>query len=222
MRMLIAAVDLQLGRHLAAHLGLRQHTFDRLLDNCLRLANQQLRKLFLAQSARIARVAAIQLLLALQPCQNDLLCVYHHNMVARIDIRRVLCAVLARKHSRCSTSQAAQRLTAGIHYKPLAIDVLHARYKSRHNTHSEVLLNLFRPAHLPDGSQLISSPRQTATPAKTEHPKPKTTPKCHLQQNAGQSEYLWPSGCFRDASSTATSLCDLSPNDPDKLPVKAL
>src|SRR4051812_46201922 len=58
-RMLVAAVHLQLGRHLAAELGVRQHAGDGVFDQTLRAARQTLLELFRAQAAREAGVAVV-------------------------------------------------------------------------------------------------------------------------------------------------------------------
>ncbi len=73
MGMIVALVNLQLGRHLAAHLRLGKHALDGVFHNLFRTALKQARERLLAQAAGKSGVAAIQLLLALQARQPDLL-----------------------------------------------------------------------------------------------------------------------------------------------------
>ena len=136
MRMRAALVHLQLGGHLATHLGLRQHAGNGLLDYAIRSPRHQAHKRFFPHAARKSGVAAIHLLLALQPGQADLLRVQHNDMITRVDVGRILRAVLAAQHPRGFRSQAPQRFAAGIQHVPLAVDVLRTRNKGRHGSSS--------------------------------------------------------------------------------------
>jgi hypothetical protein len=98
----------------------------------LRLAVQQARERLLAQPAGETGVAAIELALSLEAGQADLLRVDDDYVVAHIDVRHVLGIQLAAQHIGSFGRQTAQRLAAGIHYKPLAVNILAARNKGAH------------------------------------------------------------------------------------------
>ena len=85
--MLVAAINLELGAHLAAQLGLGQHALDRFFDNLFRTALEQAHERLFAQAAGETGIAAIKLLLALQPGQPHLLGIDHDHVIAHIDER---------------------------------------------------------------------------------------------------------------------------------------
>src|SRR6201999_2266510 len=85
--MLVALVNLELGGHLAAHLGLRKHALNGFLNNLFRLALEQPNEPLFAQTSRETRITAIYLLLALQPSQTHLLGIDDNYVVTHVDIR---------------------------------------------------------------------------------------------------------------------------------------
>ena len=140
--MLVAAVNIQLGRHLAAQLGLGQHALDRFFHDLFRLPLEQPHKRLLTQTARKAGVTAIHLLLALQPGQAYLLGIDDDNVIAHIHKGHVLGIPLAGQHAGDFGGQAAQRFAAGIHHKPLTVNLVRARNVCRHRF--PVLLSIAR------------------------------------------------------------------------------
>src|SRR5580658_2199141 len=165
--MLVAAIDLQFRTHRPAQLALWQHALDGLLQNRLRLAVQQAAKLFLAQPARKARVAAIKLLLALQPGQADLLRVDDDHVVAHIDVRHILGVQLAAQQIGGLGRQTPQRLTAGIHYIPFAGNVFPARNKGAHL--SPAFKKTCPASHYEKANRLNKTSRNTLAPTQNAH-----------------------------------------------------
>ncbi len=127
-----AAINLQLGSHLAAQLGLGQHPLDCLFDDLFRTAGEQANERLFAQAAGEAGVAAIDLLLALQAGQPHFVGVDDDDVVAHVHERGVFRAALAAQHAGRLGGQTAQRLAAGVHHEPLTGDIMRARHVSRH------------------------------------------------------------------------------------------
>src|SRR5690348_10318664 len=124
--MLSALVNLQLGGHLAAQLGLGQHALDRLFDDCLRPPCKQLDERLLAQATGKSGVTAIELGLGLEAGEDDLFRVDDHNVIAHVDVWRIKRVPLARKNAGGLRGEAAKRLTAGIDHKPLTLNIFAA------------------------------------------------------------------------------------------------
>src|SRR6202012_5787770 len=118
-----ALVDLELGGHLAAELGLGEHALDGLFDDGLRTAGEQVQERFFAEAAGVAGIAAIELGVSLEPGQMNLLSVNNDDVVAGIDIRGVERAVLAAEHVGYGGGEAAERLAGGVDEVPLALEV---------------------------------------------------------------------------------------------------
>src|SRR5579862_3768175 len=86
MRVLCALVDLELGCHLAAHLGLRQHALDGLLDDGFGATGEELDEGLFAEAAGESGVAAIELLVSLEAREHDLFGVDDNDVIAHIDV----------------------------------------------------------------------------------------------------------------------------------------
>src|SRR5215469_9289382 len=122
--MLVAAVDVQLRSHLAAHLGLGQHALDRLFHNLFRLALEQADERLFAQTTGETGIAAIDLLLALETGEPNLLGIDHDYVIAHIDVWGVLGIPLTTQHAGRFGRQTPQRLAARVHYEPLALNLM--------------------------------------------------------------------------------------------------
>ena len=120
MRMLIAPVHIQLGKHVRRQLVLRQHTFHRRLYDCFRLAHHALVVVFRPQAARIAGVMVVLLLLSLHAGGADLLRVEDDHVIPGIEKWRIPRVLFAHQDARDLRSQAPERLPVCIHDVPLA------------------------------------------------------------------------------------------------------
>jgi hypothetical protein len=125
-RMLIALVNLELGGHLAAELGLGKHALDRLLDDGFGTAGKQLDEALFTQAAGKAGVAAIHLLVALHAGEDDLLGVDHDDVIAHVDVGRVERIELAGEDGGGGGGEASEGLAGGVDDEPLALDVFAA------------------------------------------------------------------------------------------------
>ncbi len=130
--MLVAPVDLELGGHLPAHLALGQHALDRVFHNLLRPARQEANERLFAQPTGKPGVAAVDLLLALQAGQHNLLRVDHDHVVTHVDEGGVFRVFLAAQHAGRFSCQASQGLAAGVNDEPFAGDIVRARKIRRH------------------------------------------------------------------------------------------
>ena len=130
--MLLAAIDVELRAHLAAHLGLGQHALDRLFHNLFRLALEQADKRFFAQTTRETRVAAIDLLLALQTGQPNLLGIDHDYVIAHIDVWGVLRIPLTAQHAGRLGRKTPEGLAGRVYHEPLALNLECAGNVRRH------------------------------------------------------------------------------------------
>src|SRR5947209_2018586 len=120
-------VNLQFGRHLPAQTGLRQHALDRLFNDRLRAPVEQLDKRLFAESAGEAGIAPVELGVGLHAGEDNLFAVDDDNMVAHIEIGRVLHVVLAGEDVGSLRCQPAECLACCVQHEPLALDVLTAR-----------------------------------------------------------------------------------------------
>jgi hypothetical protein len=134
-RMLGASVDLELGDHLESELVLRQHTANGLVQNHLWLALQP-RFGGDGALARVACVPGVLFLIPLITGELHLLGVDHDDKVARINVRRVLRAVLAHEDHGNPTRQAAHYLIGGIDNVPLFLDFAGLGHVSFHDSSS--------------------------------------------------------------------------------------
>src|SRR5579884_3147071 len=127
--MLGAAVNLELGEKLTAEPVLRQHSPHRHLDQPLGPAGQQLAGGRGADSARIAGMTMVGLLLALGAGQTDLGGVDDHHEIAAILMRREVGAMLAAQDAGDARGEAAEGPAGGIDQHPVArAQPLLARY----------------------------------------------------------------------------------------------
>src|SRR5687768_3785613 len=122
-RMIRAAIDLQLLEHRPAEAVLRQHALHSALDHELGLALQEGAEGLLAQPTRIIRVAEVALLPQLVTGDPDLARVEDDHVVARIEVRRVDRLVLALQQGGDARRQPAEGLAGGIDDPPAALDL---------------------------------------------------------------------------------------------------
>src|SRR5436309_1462338 len=118
-----AGVDFQLGELLPCEAVLREHALDRLAEHLGRAAVELLAERALAQAAREARVAVVELLVELLAGDGDLLGVDDDDEVAGVDVRRVLGLVLAAERVGDLRRETPERLPFGIDEVPAAGDL---------------------------------------------------------------------------------------------------
>ncbi len=122
MRMLRPTHDLELAEHLSSQRIARQHTLDRLRENPLRSPIEKLLQGFGLEIADVARMPVVELVLELSAGHANLLGVDHDNIVAGIDMWRVLGLVLTTQAPRDFGRKAAERLAIGVDEIPIAPD----------------------------------------------------------------------------------------------------
>src|SRR3954469_3302289 len=132
MRMVRPRVDLQLSELLATEPVARQHPLDRQPQHFLRAARDHLLERPRAQSARVAAVAVVALLLALVAGHRDLLGVDHDHEVADVAVRRVLRLALPAEHVGNLRREAAERLARRVDDEPIALAGCWSGYEGLH------------------------------------------------------------------------------------------
>src|SRR5258708_1627855 len=130
--MLCAFVDLELGGHLAAELGLGKHTLDGLLDDGFGATGEKLDERLFAEAAGKAGVAAIELLVRLEAGEHDLFGIDDNDVITHIDVGGVEDVELAGEDRSGLSGETAERLAAGVEDEPLALDIFAARYGGGH------------------------------------------------------------------------------------------
>ena len=122
--MLGALVDAQIAEDLAEQRTARQHALDGLLDDALREAafQDELGRAFL-DAAGIAGVVIIDLLVALAAGQDDLVGIHDHDVVAAVDMGRVIGLVLAAQAQRHDGGETADDEPGGVDHNPLLFDI---------------------------------------------------------------------------------------------------
>lgn len=131
-RMLTALVNLELGGHLPAHLGLGKHALDGLLDDCLRTAGEQLDEGLFTQTAGKTGIAAIELGVRLETRKDDLFGVDDDDVIAHIDIWGVKRVELACEEAGGVGGKATEGFAAGVDDEPLALNIFAAGDGSGH------------------------------------------------------------------------------------------
>ncbi len=121
--MLCALVDLELGGHLAAELGLGKHALDGLLDDGFGATGEELDEGLFAETAGESGVAAIELLVSLQAGEDDLLGVDDDDVIAHIDVGGVEGVELAGENEAACVARRPRVL-------PLASSTNHLRLMS--------------------------------------------------------------------------------------------
>ena len=123
MRMRCAAVDLQLLEHGVAKRPLGQHALHRDLQHTLRLLGLQLREVDLVQLSGLAAVAVVDLVLRLAAGDAKLCRVHHDDVVAGIDVRRVLRLMLAAQARGDLRGEASEDLALRVDDVPAVVDL---------------------------------------------------------------------------------------------------
>src|SRR5690606_17800246 len=123
-RMLAAAIDTKLRQLLARQRAfLRHHALDGLFKDALRmLAGENLARDALLDPARVTGVAIVDLVGHFLAGERNLVGVDDDDMVARINVRREVGAMLAAKAKRDERSEAADHNALGIHNDPAVGD----------------------------------------------------------------------------------------------------
>ncbi len=140
-RMLRAAVDLQLLQHGATDAVPRQHPLHRALDDELRLAREERLEALLLQAAGIVRMAVVALLRQLVAGDPDAARVHDHDVVADVDVRGVGRLVLALEQRGDPRRQPAERLVAGVDQPPASLDLARLDCVCLHGSPSSALLS---------------------------------------------------------------------------------
>ena len=130
MGMIWASIDLQLFEHSPAEPTSRQHASHRVLNHPRGIPLEQIAQCDLLEPTRVARVTIVDLLIHFASGHVDLFGVDDDHVVAGINRGRVDGLVLTAQDARHLGGQAAQRLSRGIHYVPLSLDIFFLRHIS--------------------------------------------------------------------------------------------
>ena len=122
--MLGASIDKQLLRHLVAEGALRQHAANGLTESELALRGHQLAVGDLLQTACVAGMIAIDLLVQLLAGEDQLVGVDDDDVVAAVAVGGEGGLVLATKHGSNLRSQAAENHALSVDHIPVALDIL--------------------------------------------------------------------------------------------------
>ena len=127
-----AGVDLQLPQLLAREAVAGKHPLDRLADHLLGSALEHLAERARAQSAGIAAVAVVELVVELVPGDPDLGRIDHDHEVPGVAVRRVLRLALAAERVGDLGGEPAEGPALGVDHVPVALAVLGCGYVSLH------------------------------------------------------------------------------------------
>src|SRR6202162_3635641 len=116
------SIDLQLLQLLASELRLGKHAANRRLDEPLGILHREVLRPDRLQASGIAGVAVIDLVLALAPCQENLVRVGDADEVAAVQVGKVLGAVLAAQTAGNTGRQAAENLVGCVYHPPFLAD----------------------------------------------------------------------------------------------------
>src|SRR3954468_7825079 len=134
MRMVRPRVDLQLSELLATEPVARQHPLDRQPQHFLGAARDHLLERPRAQSARVAAVAVVALLLALVAGHRDLLGIDDDHEVAHVAMRRVFGLALAAECVGDLGRERAERLAGRLDDEPVALACRWSGYVGLHGS----------------------------------------------------------------------------------------
>src|SRR3954454_5227695 len=118
-RMLRAAVHLQLLDHGVAERALGQHALDGLLECAAGMLGLHVAEVGFTDAAREARVAVILLVELLRAGDPELGGIDDDDEVAGVDVRRVDGLVLAAQTECCFAGNTSEHLVGGVNHKPL-------------------------------------------------------------------------------------------------------
>jgi len=137
-RMVRTGVDLELVHHAPAEAAFGQHAADGVLHQPLGMLAEHLAVRLGLQPARIPGEARLEPLLGLAAGHDDLRRIRNDHVVAAVDERRVIRAVLAHQHHGDLSGHPAEHLALGVVVTPLAVDVggLGERRLTRHDATS--------------------------------------------------------------------------------------
>src|SRR5580698_8452709 len=130
--MLVVAIDVELGGHLAAEFRLGEHALDRLFHDFLGATLDEAHKRLFAQAAGEAGVAPVSLTLRLEAGEPALARIDDDDVIAHIEEGRVFGVALAAQHTGRFGGEATQGFAAGVDHEPLPADVMRARNICRH------------------------------------------------------------------------------------------
>src|SRR4051794_18302254 len=145
MRMLAVDVDLQLAPHRFAEFGLWQHAANRFLDQAGWVLLANVFRAFLAQSALVSAVIAIELLFFLASRHPHARRVHDDDVVAGVDVGRVDGLVLSLEETSSFCRYSTEDLALGVNHVPLPDDTPVSGDKRTH----ENSLSAFPPSLKP-------------------------------------------------------------------------
>src|SRR6476661_4772430 len=137
-RMLRAAVHLQLLDHRVAERALGQHALDGLLQRAAGVPGLHVAEVGLADAAGEAGVAVVLLVELLGAGDPELGGVDDDDEVAGVDVRRVDGLVLAAQTECCFAGNTSEHLVGGVNHKPLVLHVSGFRAERFHEGPSRV------------------------------------------------------------------------------------
>src|ERR1700722_10385231 len=166
---LTSLVDLELGGHLAAELGLGKHALDGLLNDRFGATGEKLDEGLFAKTTGESGVAAIELLVRLEAGEHDLFGIDDHDVIAHIDVGGVERVGLAREDGGGLCGEAAEGLTARIEQVPLALDIFATRNGGGHRLGYSLFLpsSVFGLVHEESGAVDGSLIGKTEKPERT-------------------------------------------------------
>ena len=127
-----ASVNKELLGHLVAEGALGQHSANRLAERELALVGHQLAIGDLLESACVAGVIVVDLLIQLLAGKDELVGVDDDDVVAAVAVGGEGGLMLSAKHGRHLRSQTAENHTLSVDHVPLTLDVLGIRHISTH------------------------------------------------------------------------------------------
>src|SRR5450432_1005654 len=122
--MRVASINLEFLDHLPTKAVVRQHAFDRVFDDTLRMTLEHIFQARLAETARELRMAIVELLLQLVSSDRDLACIQDNHIVTSIQVGGEGRLVLAAQDMSDLRSETPQAQIRRVDHKPGTFDCL--------------------------------------------------------------------------------------------------
>src|SRR6476620_5023615 len=120
--MLITCINEQLLVHLATEPVLWQHTFHCSFDDHFGSALQEVFGNFFFTSTRITCIVVVNFFIHFVAGEFDFVCVDHDNEVATVNVRGVVCFVLAAQNCSNTSTHTSHGLIGTVHNIPVALN----------------------------------------------------------------------------------------------------